>query len=180
MRVERPGELAHGREAEAVLAALKAGDDGMARPHPLGQLLLREAELHALADHQPGELLVGLLLFEGSLVGGALASPLCQRTPGPNSKTTPPGVINSLIYLSSDGVRFLDPSAPRRIQMPRKYPAEVRRHFASPPSLPDDAADHAHSHGGCVWSAASKGLSPTPQAKWRRTADLDPCLEVCL
>src|SRR5680860_572550 len=59
-----------------MLAALEAGDDGMARSHPLGQLLLREAELHALADHQPRELLVGLLLFESGSVRSALASPL--------------------------------------------------------------------------------------------------------
>ena len=48
----------------------------MARSHPLGQLLLREAELHALADHQPRELLVRLLLFKGGLVRSALADPL--------------------------------------------------------------------------------------------------------
>jgi hypothetical protein len=76
MRIERLGELAHGCEAEAMLAAPEAGDRGMTRPHPLGQLLLRETELHALVDHQPRELLVGLLLFECGLVRGAGCPPL--------------------------------------------------------------------------------------------------------
>src|SRR5262245_14043778 len=76
MSVKRLGELAHRGEAEAVLTALEAGDHGMAGAHALGQLLLGEAELHPLVDHQAGELLVGLLLFEGGPVRGALSSPL--------------------------------------------------------------------------------------------------------
>ena len=43
--------------AAAVLAALDAGDHGLGRVHPLGQLLLGEAELSPAHDHHASDLL---------------------------------------------------------------------------------------------------------------------------
>lgn len=51
----------------------------MAGSHPLGKLLLREAEFHAASDHDPGQLLVGFELRAGLAVAGAVPRPASGR-----------------------------------------------------------------------------------------------------
>jgi hypothetical protein len=57
--LQRLGEPAESLGAGAVLAALDSRDHRHGGAHPLGDLLLRQAEFGAPHDHQPGDLLEG-------------------------------------------------------------------------------------------------------------------------
>jgi hypothetical protein len=60
-----------------MLARLDAGDGGVARPHPLGELLLREAELGPAHDHDARDALVGRQAFVRRAIGRVLPPTAC-------------------------------------------------------------------------------------------------------
>jgi len=102
--LQRLRKFPHRRQAATMLAALQARDHGVARAHPLCQLLLGESERHPLVDHQPGEFLEGTLLFERSSIRGALASALlhCLRVGSSHRRLIPTSHLHpiSIDYLA--------------------------------------------------------------------------------
>jgi hypothetical protein len=55
--LERIGEAAQCLHTRLVLATLDPGDRRVARPHPLGQLLLGQPERHSMLDHRSARFL---------------------------------------------------------------------------------------------------------------------------
>jgi len=76
--VEGFGEATEGVGAAAVLAALDARDHGLGGVHPLGKLLLGEAELSTTHDYHAGDLLEGTQPVLGLLVLRAARAPLTE------------------------------------------------------------------------------------------------------
>ena len=71
VRLEPCGQALQGRNARRVLTALDPGDDGVARPDALRELLLSQTQRLAPADHDPGDPLVGGKSRELLAVGDA-------------------------------------------------------------------------------------------------------------